>query len=89
MKYLVGGWSSEGMKRYYNIAQVVKSDRELNQQVEHQFKDFMMTKMYGDQTSVPKLVLVKVLTEMHSNLGNEYVPYNEFMSKTLTKDNMK
>ena len=30
-----GGWSSEGMKRYDEIAKVIKSDREFILQVEH------------------------------------------------------
>ena len=64
-----GGWSSEGMKRYDKIAEVVKSDREHNQQVEHQYKDFMMRIMYEDQTNAPKIVPVKVLQEIHSKLG--------------------
>ena len=33
-----GGWSSKGMKRYDEIAEVVKSDRELNQQVVNKSK---------------------------------------------------
>ena len=37
-----GGWSSEGMKQYDEISKVAKSNGELNQQVEYQFKDFMM-----------------------------------------------
>ena len=83
-----GGWSSEGMKRYDEIAEVVKSDREHNQQVEYQFKDFMMTKMYGDQTNAPIIVPVKVLSDIHSKLGETYVPYNEFsMLKILSKNN--
>ena len=52
------GWSSKGMKLNDKIAEVIKSDREHNQQVEYQFKDFMMRKMYGDQNNAPKIVLV-------------------------------
>ena len=73
-----GGWSSEGMKQYDKIDQVVKSDIELNQQVEDQFIDFMIRKMYGDQTNVPKFFPLQLLSDIHSSLGNEYVPYNEF-----------
>ena len=49
-----GGWSNEGMKPYDENALLVKSDGEPNQQVGHQFKDFMMRKMNGDQINVPK-----------------------------------
>ena len=84
-----GGLSSEGMKRYDKIAKVAKSNREHNQQVEYQFKDFMMRKMYGDQTNAPKLVAVKVFSDIHSKLGKEYVPYNEYMLKILPKVNTK
>ena len=41
-----GGWPSEDMKQYDKIAKPVEFDRELNQQAEHQFKDFLMRKMY-------------------------------------------
>ena len=41
-----GGWSSEGMKRYDEIAKLVKSDRELNQQAELFFKHLMMEKLW-------------------------------------------
>ena len=51
-----GGWSSKDMKQYDEIAAIVKLDRKHNQQVEHQFKDFMMRKMYGDKTNAPKIV---------------------------------
>ena len=44
-----GGWSSGGVKQYDKIVVVFKSDRELNQQKEHQFKNFTMTQLYGDQ----------------------------------------
>ena len=84
-----GGWSSEDMKQYDEIAKVVKSDRELNQQVEDQFKDFMMRKMYGDQTNAPKITPLKVLSVIHGGLGNEYVPYNEFMPQILTRIDTK
>ena len=50
----------------------------------------MMRKMYGDQTNAPKFVPVKVLSDLHSKLGYEYVPYNEFnISKTQRKVNIK
>ena len=39
-----GGWSSAGMKRYDEIAKLVKSDRTFNHQVESLFKDLMITK---------------------------------------------
>lgn len=85
-----GGWSSEGMKRYDEIAKIVKSDREHNEHVERQFKDYMMGKIYGDNTKAPKLVPVKEFSDIHDKLGKKYVPYNEFgMSKTLTKVNTK
>ena len=29
------------------------------------------------------------MSDIHSKLGNDYIPYNEFMSKTLTKVNAK
>ena len=41
-----GGWSSEGIKHYDEIAKAIKSDREFNQQVEHQIRDVMMRKLY-------------------------------------------
>ena len=73
------------MKWYDEIAEVVKSDRDHNQQLEYQFKDFMMRKMYREKTNAPKLVLVEVLSDIHSKLVKEFVQYNEFsMSKTLT-----
>ena len=49
----------------------------------------MIRKMYWDQANTPKLFQIKVLLDIHSKLGKEYVPYNEFMSKTLTKVNIK
>ena len=45
--------------------------------------------MYGDKPYAPNLVLVKVLSDIHSSLGNMYDAYNEFMSKTLPKVNTK
>ena len=46
--------------------------------------------MYGDQTNAPKIVPVKVLSDIHSKLGETYVPYNEFsMLKILSKNNTK
>ena len=51
-----GVWSSEGMKKYDEIIKFVESDRELNQQVEHQLMNFMMRK---NQTYVPKLFWFK------------------------------
>ena len=83
------GWSSEGLKRRDKIAKLVKSDSQLNQRVEYQFKDFMIRKMNGDQTNASKLVPVKALSDIHSKLGKEYVPYNKFMLKTLKKVNTK
>ena len=74
-----GGWSSEGMKRYDEIAKLVKSDRELNQQAELFFKDLMMEKNYGDKVNTPQITPVQVLSDIHQSLGDKYVPYNEFM----------
>ena len=48
-----------------------------------------MKKMYGDQTNMPNLVSVKVLLDVYSSLGNEYVPYKEFISKILPKVDIK
>ena len=48
-----------------------------------------MRKIGKAQTNIPKLVLIKVLSDIHRKLGNEYVPYNKFLSKTLTKVNTK
>ena len=85
-----GSCSSEGMKRYDKIAEVVNSDREHNQQVEYQFKFFLIRKMYEHQTNAAKLVPVKVLSDVYSNLGKEHVLYHEFsMSKILTRNNTK
>ena len=67
------------MKRYDEIAKMVRSDREFNHQVEFLFKDHMMKKMYGDKNEMPHITPVQVLSDIHSSLGNEYVPYNEFM----------
>ena len=48
----------------------------------------MMRKMYKDQTNAPKIVPVEVLSDMHSKLGDNNVPYNKFsMSKIPTKNN--
>ena len=82
-----GGWPNEGMKRYDEIAKVVKSDRKLNHPVEHQFKDFMMRKIYGHQTNVPQIIPIQVLSNRYSSLGNEYLPYNKF--ETLTRIDTK
>ena len=84
-----GGWSSEGMKRYDEIAGLVKSDREHNQQVEHQFKDYMMSKMYGDKTNAPKLVPDEILSDVHDKLDEKYVPYNEFSMSTRKETDVK
>ena len=84
-----GGWSSEGMKRYDEIAGLVQSDREHNQQVEHQFKDHMMRKMYGDKPNVPKLVPDEILSDIHDKLGEKYVPYNEFSMSTTKQTDVK
>ena len=46
--------------------------------------------MYGDQTNAPKIVPVKVLSNIHCKLGKEYVPYHELsMSKILPRVNTK
>ena len=44
-----------------------------------------MAKMYWDQTNIPQVVSDQILSDIYGKLGNEYVPYNKFMSKTLTK----
>ena len=73
-----GGWSSVGMKRYDDIAKLVKSDRTFNHQVESKFKNLMFTNTYKNE--MPHIAQpVQVLSDIHSSLGNEYVPYNEFM----------
>ena len=36
--------------------------------------------MYGDETKVPQIIPVQVLSDIHSNLGYRYVPYNELPS---------
>ena len=78
-----GCWSSAGMKRYNDIANLVKSDRTFNHQVESLFKDLMFTKIYGDNSEISHIGPVQVLSDIHSSLGNEYVPYNEFMIESI------
>ena len=77
------------MKRYDEIAGLVQSDREHNKQVEKQFKDYMMSKMYGDKPNVPKLVPDEILSDIHDKLGKKYVPYNEFSMSTTKQTDVK
>ena len=82
-----GGWTSDGMKRYDEIANLVKSDRNINKKVEIQYKDFMYQKMYVDkeknqQTATPDVILRDVLEK----LGETYVPCNNFGSPYITNE---
>ena len=82
-----GGWTSDGMKRYDEIANLVKSDRNMNKKVEIEYKDFMFQKMYGDkeekqQTAAPDVIL----SDVHEKLGETYVPYNDFGSPYITNE---
>ena len=42
------------MKRYDEIASLVKSDRNMNKKVTIKYKDFMYQKMYGDKEKKTK-----------------------------------
>ena len=44
-----GGWTSDGMKRYEEITDLIKSDQNINKKVEIEHKDFMYRKMYVDK----------------------------------------
>ena len=52
----------------------------------------MMRKVYKDWTNIPQIIPVQVMSDIHSYLGKEYVPYNNFMpeaTKVLTRVNTK
>ena len=74
-----GGWTSNGMKRYDEIANLVKNDRKMNNQVEIEFKDLMYQNTYGDKDETPEVIPIEIPSDIHEKLGNAYVPYNDFM----------
>ena len=82
-----GGWTSDGMKRYDEIASIVKSDRNMNKNVEIEYKNFMYQKMYGDKEEKQKTVPdVISSSDIQDKLGEEYVPYNDFESPYITNE---
>ena len=81
-----GGWTSDGMKRYDEIASVVKKDRNLNQKIENDYKDFMYEKMYGNKEEKQNAVPDVILSEIQDKLGEEYEPYNDFESPYITNE---
>ena len=42
--------------------------------------------MYGDQNNTPKIVPVKVLSNIHSKLGEKHVKYNEYTKQADVKN---
>ena len=81
-----GGWTSDGMKRYDEIASVVKKDRNLNQKIENDYKDFMYEKMYGNKEEKQNAVPDVILSDIQDKLGEEYEPYNDFESPYITNE---
>ena len=65
-----GGWTIDGMKRYDEIAGLVKTDRNMNKNVEIEYKDFVYQKMYGDEEEKPNTVPDVILSDVHKYLGN-------------------
>ena len=43
------GQTSDGMKRYIEIASLVKCDRNINKKAEIEYKDFRYQNLYGDK----------------------------------------
>ena len=81
-----GGWTSDGMKRYDEIASNVKSDRNMNKNIEIEYKNYMYQKMYGDKEEKQKPVPDVILSDIQDKLGENYVPYNDFESPYITNE---
>ena len=63
------------MKRYNEIAGLVKSDRNIHKKVQIECKDFMYQKIYDDKEEKQNTVPLVILSDVHETLGNTYVPY--------------
>lgn len=81
-----GGWTSDGMKRYDEIASIVKKDRNMNKKIENDYKDFMYEKMYGAKEEKQNAVPDVILSDIQDKLGEEYEPYNDFESPYITNE---
>ena len=66
------------MKRYDEIASLIKSDHIMNKHVKIEYKDFMYQKTYGNKEEKGDTVPDVILSDVHENLGSTYVPYNDF-----------
>ena len=67
------------MKRYNEIANLVKYDRKMNKQVENELKDLMYQKTFGDKDESPEVIPLESCSDVYEKLGNAYVPPNDFM----------
>ena len=74
------------MKRYDEIASLVKSDKNMNKEVEIEYKDFMYQNMYGDEEQKQNAVPLVILSDVHEKLGNTFVVYNGFGSPFIINE---
>ena len=74
------------MKRYDDIAGLVKSDQDMNKKVEIEYKDFMYQKMYGDKEEKQNATPDLISSDVHVKVGKTHVPYNDFGSPYITKE---
>ena len=74
------------MKRYDEIVSLIKSDQNMNKNVEIEYKNFMYQKMYGDKEEKQKPIPDVILSDIEDKLGKNYVPYNDFESPYITNE---
>ena len=78
-----GDWTSDGMKGYNEIANLVKSDWIMNKKVEIEYKDFIHRKMYNNEENQQTFPFV-ILSDIHEKLANTCLPNNNFENPYIT-----
>ena len=74
------------MKRYDEIASNIKSDQNMNKNIEIEYKNYMYEKMYGDKEEKQQPFPDVILSDIQDKLGENYVPYNDFESPYITNE---